>query len=230
MLARGATPPAIERNERVMRLVHLLLVLAAVLAFGACEDLEEEPTAGPRTPTATPGGPSLPTVTTTPIGPTPITSQADVEPNAVAEADGVRVTLLQVTDPFEPGPAADPPEQGYRYVQIAVTLENRSGEDITTGFGAFTFVSEDGSGRQGKRVQGVEPYLITQAIADEAVLQGLLVGEVKEGSQLAGITYDADSATPSTVVFGREATEAVPTATGTRTPRGPRSPTPAASP
>lgn len=220
MLAQG---PARRKGALAMSLWKPLLALLVVipLALG-CDEVDDQPT-NTRTATSTASPTSLPTVTRTPT-PGDITTAAGLEPGAVAEADGVRVTLLQVTDPWEAFAEADTPEEGYRYVQAAVTLENRSGEDITTGFGAFAFVSGDGTASRGKRVEGAEPYLITQTIADEAVVQGLVVGEVKEGEAFSGLMFDPQNATPQRVVFGEEATEDEPTPT--RTPRPRRTPTP----
>jgi hypothetical protein len=185
----------------------IVLWLAAVLALGAiaCDDLDETtPTPRPRTPSVGATDTVLPR---TPTAPVSVSDQAPLEKGAQAEADEVRVVVLQISDPFKASRQAATPEAGYHYAQVAVQVENRGAADITTGFGAFSLVSSDGSARPAVRVAGVDPYFITQSIASEAVVQGLIVGEVKDGETLAGLTFDANDGTPDAITFGQAPSE-----------------------
>ncbi len=191
-----------ESLLRRLRLPVALLLAGALAVAAACGgggDGTPDPTPED-TATAAASLTPRPRKSTTPE-PSTVGKAATIEKNAAAEADGVRVILHQVTDPWVEPDGADPPAPGYRYVEIAVTVENRSGDRVTTGFDDFVFVSGDGSQREGLKIDGITPFFDHQEMAADTVVQGFVIGEVRDRSTLARIEYDADPTTTVRATF-----------------------------
>jgi hypothetical protein len=186
-----------------MRCLRTTLVLLVFLV-AACSDAGDNgtPQAGEDTAVDATSEATSPTdgATTSPV-PT-VGSSAPLAPRAVAEADGIRVTLLQLVDPWQTPPGEERPGDGMRYVEIAVTVENYSGRSLHLGYDDFTFES-DAESAVGIDIGGATPYLESQTLAADATVQGFVVAELPDDAQLTVIRFDADVSTPDEIVFGQ---------------------------
>jgi hypothetical protein len=209
----------------------LLLAFLTATSFLLAACASDEGTGTPGGNTDEPQGTATATATgtstsdgTTPTTPPGAGPDADLATQAIAEADNIRVTLLHIEDPWEQPVGEPEPPAGTRYVQVAVTIENYSGRPYQVAFDDFIFYG-GGQATEGIDIGGADPYLSTQTLAADATIQGFVVGEVVEGDEFSGLTFDADTATEARVTFG-EATveEPEPTATTTGTPDGDETP------
>lgn len=180
----------------------LFAIVALLTACGGGDDATETPTpdeANTATVSATatvvdPGG-------GTPTSEATVGSSAPLTAQSVAEADGVRVVLLQITDDWHQPSGQPAAPSGSRYVQIAVTVENHSDRAFTVGYDSFEFVAGEETS-PGIKIGGAEPYLGRQDLPPEAAIQGFVVGVIPDAETLTGIHFDADGSTSVEVVFG----------------------------
>ena len=182
-----------------------LIVVGLALASAIVGGCGSDDSAGSPTPegsvsasaTAAPGAGA--TATPTPTSP-PVAETAPLTPQAAAEADGIRVILAQVLQPWLPDAATPAAPAGSHYVLIAVTIENRSRKPVEVGYNTFAFVGSQGE-TPGVNIPGADPYLTRQTLAPRAVVQGFVAGILPDDGDLTGVRFDADPGTDAHVTF-----------------------------
>lgn len=175
----------------------LPLLLVLVVACGGDDESPSPEASQPggltATTTATAGATESPAPPKATVGP-----RAPLQQGAAGRADAFRVELLQVSDPWTDGAPA--PGPGERYILIAVTVENRSGEARNISFLNFAFLAGDKQ-YSGEKVQGLEPYLTPQTVAPGAVVQGFVAAAVPADETVVGVDFDADTSTDAHISF-----------------------------
>lgn len=182
------------------RMLFLVFVLSALAALSCAPETGQQASGGGgQTP-----APAQSQPTPTPQGPQRIVTAA---PGAVAEAEGVRVTLHEIRDPFvSNNPFAQAP-QGKRFVAFDVTVERTRSPGHYASCGSFKlvdqggFVSDFSGGALGAVMADNLPVLSGAQIGEGEKVRGWCGFEMGAGARLAVLKYDPNPVTTSDIEF-----------------------------
>jgi hypothetical protein len=201
-------------------LVWLIIIIAVAASAGGGGDEEGEPAAqAQRSPTAPAAAESptaevpveeeTPEVQETPEEgetpePPPIERIVAGVPGAVAEAEGVRITLNDIADPWvSPSEfAPDEPDPGKRFVAFDVTIEytKESGTHYAC-WTEFTLSDADAFAYEYELLFDLEPMLNCIDLGGGQKTRGWMGFEVNEGAALSLLKYDPDIFTTNDIEF-----------------------------
>lgn len=120
---------------------------------------------------------------------------------SISEAEGIRVTLNQIVDPWTDIEAAS----GSRFVAFDVTLENLGAEvHEVPEIDGYEFILTDADAYAYSRnyISGVpEPGLASLPIEPGEKLRGWIWFEIGAAAALSSLQYDANSDTPGKIEF-----------------------------
>ncbi|MCH8994846.1 MAG: DUF4352 domain-containing protein [Chloroflexi bacterium] len=180
----------------VAAVIVLIIIISVASATGGGGDGDGEQVAGQPTEAAAvdtddqesaePTQPSEPTDTPEPE----IEGIVTAVPGAVAEADDVRITLNEITDPWVSDNQFIQPDPGRRFVAFDVTIENTGGSG-THGASIFKFRLSDAEDfAYEASFFGPEPSLSSTDLGSGQKTRGWLAFEVNEGTPLQVLKYD----------------------------------------
>jgi len=178
----------------------LIAFLWMGLVFAACT-MEEEEGAKPRA--EAPGG----TPTVAEAGKERPARIVQAAPGAVAEAEGIRVTLNEIRDPFEPAEIFAQPYEGNRFVVFDVTIERTGSGGRFVWCGDFKLIDADGfvyeESFDAVFALGTEnlPTLDGTNIGKGEKVRGWCGFEVRADAKLSVLKYDPNPFTTNDIEF-----------------------------
>ncbi len=178
----------------------LALAMACAQPEGVTQQQESPATDSSPVAATTPSGQA----TSTPQGPQRIVTAS---PGAVAEAEGVRVTLNEIRDPFESHNLFAQPPQGRRFVAFDVTIERTRGGSHYAYCGNFKLQSQDGFVAEydvsAMAAVGTEnlPTLSGANIGRGEKVRGWCAFAVGADARLAVLKYDPSLVTTNDIEF-----------------------------
>jgi len=130
-------------------------------------------------------------------------NEATLAAGESATAEGLKVTILEIRDPFESANRFSRPSAGNRFVAFKVQIENVGGGSKS--HNAFNFKLLDAENFQHKpeSIVFAEQALLGQAtqLGGGARIEGWIGFEVKQGVGLKELTYDPNPFTTTDIVF-----------------------------
>jgi len=169
------------------------LVIVGALAGGG---EEQEATTGP---------PQEPT----PAAALELRNEARLAVGAVAEAEGVQITINAILDPCDCGF----PDPGMRTVAFHLTVENVSDSRAYVYPWEFKLTDHDRFQYELALFSAPEPWLDYQDLRSGTKTKGSIAFEVREGAPLEELYYDPDPFTTKDIHFRAQEGDAVPSPT-----------------
>jgi hypothetical protein len=211
---RQTTPgKALAYGGPVAAVVVLIIIISAASASGGGGDGDSEQVAGQPTETApAESGEANTAEPTLPPEPTEVPQPTETpEPQierivqaaagAVAEAEDVRVTLNQITDPWISDNQFVQPAAGKRYVAFDVTIEN-AGSSGTHSANLFNFKLSDAEDfAYEASFFGPEPSLTLTDLGSGQKTRGWIGFEVNANTPLSVLKYDPQIFSTSDIEF-----------------------------
>lgn len=120
-----------------------------------------------------------------------------------ATAENVKLTILQIADPFVSANQFSRPSQGNRYVAFKVQLENVGSRSVSANAFNFKLLDAENFQHQFASVVFPEQSLVGQGqeLGSGAKLEGWIGFEVKDGVGLQQLVYDPNPFTKTDIVF-----------------------------
>jgi hypothetical protein len=198
---------ALAYGAPVAGLLILVIVIAAGAAAGGGGNKEEttavQPTAAAESTAVAPVHQVQPTLPPQPTA-EKIQRIVTATAGAVAEAEDVRVTLNEITDPWvSPAQfAPDQPDPGMRFVALDVTIEHvgKGGTHFACGFG-FKLTDAEGYAYDPALIFDLEPDLNCIDLGSGEKTRGWIGFEVREGGGLSLLKYDPNVFTTDDIEF-----------------------------
>jgi len=162
----------------------LIPLLVAALTL-SCEEEEEGEVAAP--PSDSPAAQKLERI-------------VQAAPGAVAEAEGVRITLNEVADPWVSDSMFARPASGRRFVAFDVTIEQVGGSHLASQF-KFQLTDAEGFAYDPELFSGPEPDLRSIDLGKGQKTRGWVTFEVSEGTPLKLLKYDPELFTTKDIEF-----------------------------
>ena len=119
-------------------------------------------------------------------------NEATLAQGESATAEGVKITILQIQDPFVSPNQFSRPDAGNRYVAFKLQIENVGNRNASVNAFSFKLVDAENFQHQAESIVFAEQGLIGQAqsLGGGAKIEGWLGFQVKEGVGLRELTYD----------------------------------------
>jgi len=181
----------------------LITIMAAASAGGGSKEEAVGSSAKPNQPTAA-GTPAAaqeaekPTQTPEPAKPK---NEAALTVGAGAEAEGIRIAINQILDPYSSENMFDEPDAGMRFVAFDLTVENVS--DSSNYFSAFEFKLRDADDFQYEVGISplVSPRLESQDLRGGTKTRGLVGFQVRATARLVELYFDPNLFTKTDILF-----------------------------
>ena len=130
-------------------------------------------------------------------------NEATLAEGQSATAEGLKLTLLQIQDPYVSTNQFSRPATGNRFVAFKVQIENVGSREASANAFNFKLLDADNFQRQVTSVVFSEQSLLDQAqsLGGGAKIEGWVGFEVKEGVALKQLTYDPNPFTQTDHIF-----------------------------
>jgi len=122
-------------------------------------------------------------------------------PGAVAEAEGTRIALNEILDPWVPQESFLRPETGRRFVAFDVTIENVGGGSPFVSCFDFRLSDTEDFAYEAELLASPEPDLRGVELAKGQKTRGWCAFEVNEGTPLKLLKYDPNPFTTNDIEF-----------------------------
>jgi hypothetical protein len=124
-------------------------------------------------------------------------NEGALEDGGMATAEGLKITIVQIIDPYSSPNQFSRPAAGTRFVAFKVLFENVGNRSASVSAFNFKLIDADNFQHNFESIVFDEPSLVGQGqqLGGAAKIEGWIGFEVKEGVGLRELTYDPNPVT-----------------------------------